>query len=262
MGTLAVGVAHEINNPNHFIMMNAFMLTRIWEDLIPFLDNIQLEKGDFSIGRMAFSQMREKIRELCAGISDGSERIRKIIKELKAFSRQEAPMIDEMVNLNAVVEAASSLLSNLLRKSTHNFSFHPDPAIPDVRGNFQRLEQVIVNLLVNACQALQNKKDAIMVSTSYDRTGGKVMLKVRDEGIGIPAENLSRITDPFFTTKRDLGGTGLGLSVSSRIIADHGAELVYYSDPGVETVATITLPAPSPENKRLCRGCSKGSQVP
>ena len=260
LGIVTSGVAHEINNPNHFIMMNAFMLSRIWEDLIPFLDKIQLEKGTFSIGRMRYSQVREKIKELCAGITDGSERIRKIIKELKAFSRPEAPMVDEMVNLNAVVEAACSLLSNLLRKSTHNFSFHPDPVIPDVRGNFQRLEQVIVNLLVNACQALQNKEDAIMVSTGYDPVGEKVILRVRDEGIGIPAENLSRITDPFFTTKRDLGGTGLGLSVSSRIIADHGAELVYHSEPGVETVATITLPAPSPEKNRPIYECGEGSQ--
>ena len=242
LGIVTSGVAHEINNPNHLIMMNAFMLSRIWDDLLPVLDAVQQEKGDFSIGRMTFCQVRDKLKDLCTGIQEGSERIRKIVKELKEFSRPEVPKVDEVVDLNEVVKAAMRLLANLIKKSTQAFSFDPGQGIPCVRGNFQRLEQVIVNLIVNACQALENKSGAIAIETRYDSAARQVVLTVRDEGIGIPAEILSRITDPFFTTKRDLGGTGLGLSVSSRIIADHGAQLTYRSEPGVETVATIALP--------------------
>lgn len=100
----------------------------------------------------------------------------------------------------------------------------------------------MVNLIVNACQALRTKDKGIQVATTYDQGSNRVSVMIRDQGVGIPAENLHRITDPFFTTKRDSGGTGLGLSISSRIIADHGGTLEYSSSPGVGTVATMTFP--------------------
>ena len=108
--------------------------------------------------------------------------------------------------------------------------------------DFQQLEQVIINLITNSCHALPNKEKGIIISTSYDMDSKNIIINIQDEGIGIPSESLKHILDPFFTTKRDYGGTGLGLSVSYNIIKDHGGELSFTSELGKGTTATIRLP--------------------
>ena len=100
-----------------------------------------------------------------------------------------------------------------------------------------------MNLILNACQALKNSDDGIYIYTGYDRHRGDVVLEIRDEGEGIAPENLVRLTDPFFTTKRDRGGTGLGLSVSEGIIKEHHGALEFASTPGQGTTVTVRLPA-------------------
>ncbi len=247
LGTIVSGVAHEISNPNNFIMLNASLLQQAWNDLTPILDSVCQDRGEFRVGKIRYSQMREKIPLLCSDILEGSRRIKHIVRELKDFARPEEPGITELVDLSEVVNAVVSLLYNLIQGSSKRFFVDLETELPLVKGNFQRLEQVMVNLIMNACQALPDKEKSIHVSTSFKRDTNRVVVRVRDEGMGIPPDTLSRIMDPFFTTKRDSGGTGLGLSISSRIIADHGATLAITSKPGVETLATITFPLFKPE---------------
>jgi polar amino acid transport system substrate-binding protein len=109
-----------------------------------------------------------------------------------------------------------------------------------VAGNARRLEQVLVNLVINACQALESADCAIAIETG--RTDGHVFVRVIDQGRGISAEDLRKITEPFFTTKRASGGSGLGLAVSERIAQEHGGALTFESEPGVGTTATLFLP--------------------
>jgi polar amino acid transport system substrate-binding protein len=144
------------------------------------------------------------------------------------------------VDLNSVINSALSLLSNMVKKSTDRFSLAADQKLPLVKGNFQRLEQVLINLIQNACQALPNRKRGITVSTCRD--GGHVVLSVEDEGIGITPETLPRIMDPFFSTKHDSGGVGLGLAISSTIVKQHGGEMRFISEPGKGTRAEVILP--------------------
>jgi len=98
--------------------------------------------------------------------------------------------------------------------------------------------------ILYACDALQNKNMAISVNTAYDREKSSVRIEIRDEGVGIPADKLANIQDPFYTTKRDKGGTGLGLSVSAGIVKNHGGQLRFSSTPGQGTTATLILPVP------------------
>jgi PAS domain S-box-containing protein len=249
LGTVASGVAHEISNPNNFIMMNASLLAQLWHDLIPILDKICRDQGEFTVKKMKYSQIRERISVLCSGILEGSKRIKHTVRELKDFARPEEPGINTQVDLNEVVKAAVNLLSNLIRKSTNSFAFKAGRRLPPVKGNFQRLEQVMVNLIVNACQALKDRNGVIQIATFFNAADRRVVVTVQDQGVGIAPENLSRITDPFCTSKRDVGGTGLGLSISSRIIADHGATLRFDSTPGVGTVAEVSFPIPEPGYK-------------
>lgn len=242
LGTLVSGIAHEINNPNNFIMLNTPMLQDVWKDVMPILERYYQENGDFKIGGLDFTEMRNYIPQLFSGICDGSNRIKRIVSDLKNFARENPADMNQLIDINFVVKSAITLISNQIKKATKNFSVNYGNDLPNVKGNSQRLEQVIINLILNACQALKNPKKSISVLTYYNVSDHFVMVEIRDEGIGIPSDIIPRILDPFFTTKRDIGGTGLGLSVSSGIIKDHGGELNFTSDKGKGTTVTLNLP--------------------
>mgnify|MGYP006269771505 CR=1 FL=1 len=150
--------------------------------------------------------------------------------------------MSQSVDVNAVLKSAVALLSKMIMKSTNYFSIEYGNSLPLLKGNFQRLEQVIINLIQNACQALRDTQKNILVATSYDDETQRIIIRVEDEGVGIPAEILPHITDSFFTTKAESGGTGLGLSISSRIVKEHGGTLTFASEPGKGTKAEIVLP--------------------
>ncbi len=243
LGTLVSSVAHEINNPNNFIMLNAPLLQEAWESGKPILDEYFEKNGDFILGGLPYSETRDQIPTLFSGILGGSKRIKQIVEDLKNFMRRDSSDMGESVDMNAVLRSAISLLSNLIMKSTSRFTVQYGQDLPPFRGNFQRFEQVVINLMQNACQALAETRCGIFVSTAY-REGAKcLVLKVQDEGRGIPADVLPHITDPFFTTKRDSGGLGLGLSISARIVKEHGGTLTFTSNPGKGTTAEVLLPA-------------------
>jgi PAS domain S-box-containing protein len=242
LGTLVSSVAHEINNPNNFIMLNAPLLKEVWEHVLPILDEYCEKDRDFTIGSVRYAEMRDRILRLLSGISDGSKRINQIVEDLRSFVRRDASDMNQSVDVNAVLRSAISLLSNMINKSTSHLSVHYGDNLPVLRGNSHRLEQVIINLIQNACQALPDVRRGISLSTLYDEKTSCIVVKVQDEGIGISPEVLPHIADPFFTMKSNSGGIGLGLSISSRIIKEHGGKLVFASEPGKGTIAEITLP--------------------
>ncbi len=242
LGTLVAGVAHEINNPNNFITLNAPMLHKAWQSIFPVLEQYYDNTGDFDVGGLPFTMMRERMPQLLAGISEGSGRIKKIVSDLKRFAQPNELLPFEPVDVNGVVKSSLTLVSNLLKNATNNFKVEYGQNIPKVNGNYQQLEQVIINLVQNACQALPDRSKGIYVSTVYQEMSDTVLIKVRDEGVGIPVESLSKVMDPFFTSRRSSGGTGLGLSVSSSIIKEHSGELTISSEEGKGTTFLVALP--------------------
>jgi polar amino acid transport system substrate-binding protein len=141
------------------------------------------------------------------------------------------------------MESAVSLVSNMIKKATNHFSLVLADDLPTLKGNFQRLEQVMINLIQNACQAIPDNRRGIRVSTRFDKEGDCIVVTVEDEGTGIPLDILPHIRDPFFTTRHDKGGVGLGLSISSRIVEEHGGTMEFASEPGKGTVVTVLLRA-------------------
>ena len=129
-----------------------------------------------------------------------------------------------------------------MSNTTHFFVKNLDHNLPLLRGNFQRLEQVIVNLIINACQALPDTSKKIEVSTSINPKDGCVILTVQDEGCGISKDGQRQLFDPFYTTRRDNGGTGLGLSISKSIVEKHNGTIVCESELGKGTCITLKLP--------------------
>lgn len=240
LGVLVSGVAHEINNPNNFISMNAPMLKDAWESIVPILQQYYNEHGDYEIGGVPCKEMLAVIPELFQGIVDGSKRIGAIVADLKNYARKDESAFTDQVCVNESLTEAINLLGSLIKKSTSEFYIELPEHDVWVLGNKQKLEQVIINLVQNACESLQSNSDRIVVSLT--EKNGFAIMEVVDEGYGIPKDQLSQITDPFFTTRRSSGGTGLGLSVSAGIIKEHKGTLEFESVEGKGTTVRLHLP--------------------
>lgn len=234
LGTLVSGVAHEINNPNAYIMLNASLALRQLKDL-------EAGGGGYGIPAAERDVLR-RFGGVMENVYQGSKRIDSIVKRLKDYYRKDQGGRKEPLDVNAVAAKAIEILDVKIRAATRRFRFEPGTSLPQVAGNFQELEQVLINLIENACQSLPDADGQVTVRTSSDGAG-KVVLEVEDTGIGIPAEHLDRITDPFFTTKRESGGTGLGLSLVLSILSDHGGMIRFAPGAGRGTLAMVLLPA-------------------
>jgi signal transduction histidine kinase len=150
--------------------------------------------------------------------------------------------MQDRIDINVIADKAVGLLGNLIKKSTRRFQADLGVDIPVFTGNAQKIEQVIINLIVNACQALPDPNRGVRIATAFDRAENGILIRVSDEGCGIPEALLQRIRDPFFTTKREAGGTGLGLAIVDRIVRDHGGWISFDSAVGQGTTARVFLP--------------------
>lgn len=242
LGELAAGVAHEINNPNALILFNSDLLRKFFTDAMPILEEYFQQHGNFKLSGLDYSEMRSELPHLLSEMFEAANRIKRIVNDLKDFVRYDAPDNQDLIDLNEVVGAAVRLINNTLKHSTDCFEVVYGENLPKIRGSFQRIEQVVVNLIINACQSLPSKDKGIRVTTRYERETERNLLIVMDEGVGISTSDLPHVTDPFFTTKREHGGTGLGLSVASRIVEDHKGSFEFSSIPGEGTTVSLYLP--------------------
>jgi polar amino acid transport system substrate-binding protein len=240
LGVLTSGVAHEINNPNALLLLNLPQLRRAWQDIAPILEQRYREQGDFDLGRIPYSQMRDEIPEMLREMLSSAGRIKRIVADLKDFVRRDEQAAMNSIDLNDVARAAVRLVENPLKNATAHFSLQLQEPLPQVYGNSQRLEQVIINLLLNAAQALESRDQTIELTTCS--TPEAIILEVFDQGRGIAPEHLGQLTDPFFTTKREEGGTGLGLSVSTGIVNEHNGSLEFFSTAESGTSVKLSLP--------------------
>lgn len=241
LGLLVTGMAHEINNPNNFITFNSALLAEAWQSAMPILDEYNRENGDFALGDFRFSEAREIVPRLFSGLLDGSRRIRDIVCKLKDFARQDTGNIHDPIDINKLMRDAVAIIDHVIKNHCENFHLATGCDLPPAMGNTQQIEQVIINLLMNALQALPDKKRGIRVAAGVMEDREHIVITVKDEGIGMPPEVLERLTEPFFTTKSNCGGTGLGLSISASILRENQGKLSFASEPGTGTTATVML---------------------
>ena len=242
LGTLVSGVAHEINNPNQLVLLNARLLADAWSDAAAILDEHEREQGDFLLGGLPYREMRDTVPALIDDMRDGALRIEAIVGDLKDFARPGGSAARTEFSLNDAARRAARLLAHPINKKTARFQIDLAADVPPVKGNPQQIEQVIVNLVGNALEALPDASRGIAVSTRWEADARLVVLEVRDEGTGIAPEHLARLCDPFFTTKSGSGGTGLGLAISSELVRAHGGRLIFASELDRGTLARIELP--------------------
>ncbi|MEA2764833.1 MAG: hypothetical protein QOK07_1237 [Gemmatimonadaceae bacterium] len=234
VGTLAAGVAHEINNPLAAVMGNLDYIAEIVGQL----------GGN---GRATMSPamrdtwMRDEITTPLKDAREAAERVRFIVRDLKIFSRSPTEELKGPVNVKEVMESSLRMAWNEVRHRARLVKNYG--SVPDVDANEARLGQVFLNLIVNAAQAIpegRTEDNEIRVTTRLE--GNRVVVEVADTGPGIPPEIINRVFDAFFTTKGEGVGSGLGLAICHRIVTDIGGELTVWSEVGAGTVFRVSLP--------------------
>ncbi len=246
LGQLVSGIGHEINNPNQFIRGNIKIMRQALEDMLPVVDDHAARNPDFRVARLPYGFFREHILTLVQDMAHGSERIKGIVEGLKRFARRDEGELIDTVDLNTLIEACTRLVHNEVHMHA-TICLDLDPDIPSFTGNAQKLEQVLVNLVVNASQAMpDDSRGKILVRTRLQER--HVVLEVRDDGKGMTPQTLKQIFDPFYTTKRARGGTGLGLAITHRIVEEHGGSIDVTSALGVGTTFTVRLPLDAPQD--------------
>ena len=225
LGKLSASVVHEINNPISGILSLVMLMNRIMED-----GNLQQKDAD------QFSQYLRLMET-------ETRRISRIVSNLLAFSRH-SKMEFGAVKLNQLIEKTLFLNANLLKLHSIKVEENLDPDLPDLTGSEDRLMQVFMNLISNAAEAIEaGRGDRVLsIRTKHVREKGCVSVSFADTGVGIPQENLSKLFEPFFSTKKKGKGVGLGLSVAYGIIQEHGGSIHVQSEEGRGTTFTIELP--------------------
>jgi PAS domain S-box-containing protein len=254
IGQLAAGVAHEINNPIGYVYSNLGTLGKYLADLFRLIDEYgdalkQLDGTPEAERLMALEKqldldfLREDLNALMDESREGITRVKKIIQDLKDFSRAGANEEFQWADLHQGLESTLNIVHNELKYKARVIRHYGE--LPQIECLPSQLNQVFMNLLVNAAHAIPEKGD-ITVSTGSE--GGEVWVKVADTGKGIPPENLKRIFDPFFTTKPVGKGTGLGLSLAHGIVEKHQGRIEVESEVGKGACFTVRLPVrQSPE---------------
>jgi len=222
LGKLAAVVAHEINNPLSGILTYIKLLLKI------------TAKKPFPVSRT------DEMKNYLFVMDTEMNRVTRIVKDLLTFARRSKPRI-ERVNVNSIVEQSLSLLENKIKLQNVNLQTQLDETLPLVPCDFSQIQQVFMNLIINGTEAMSNGGE-LNIKTCHTPDNGFVEIEVADTGTGIPEEHLSKIFDPFFSTKEAGKGVGLGLSIVYGIVNEHKGSIDVKSTKGKGTTFTIKLP--------------------
>jgi len=252
LGEVVAGVAHEINNPNSFITFNLPLLADIWEFMKPLVGEYALQHPETAMGRIPLEELARDVDDILRSLQKGSERISQVVGKLKNFALPDESQKAQPTRINQVVEDTMAIFSGKLKKHAESFQFVLGENLPAVLGYPFKLEQVLANLILNASHAVGGGSNArILISTRYCEALNAVLLEVEDNGKGMTREEINKIFDPFHTTRRKEGGSGLGLSITHKILKEHNALMGVLSRPGVGSRFTVFLPVKAKEQLSL-----------
>jgi signal transduction histidine kinase len=255
LGVLVSSVAHEINNPNQVVLTNSGVIANAWADVADVLDCRDDDTAPGTVAGLPYTEMRETVPRLIRESEESARRIDAIVGEVKNFARPSG-LATELFQLNDVVQRAMHLLTYFIRKRTDAFRVHLADPLPLLRGTPQQVEQIAINLVMNALESLPNRHAGVTVTTSLDAKAHEAVLAVRDEGVGMPREHVARLGEAFFTTKAASGGTGLGIAIASSLVQLHRGHLSFISQSGRGTCATLRLPLAGNTRQPISAGAS------
>ena len=255
VGELAAGIAHEVNNPVNFATNALRALEAYVEDIRSVVRKVQaIDWSDDSVAQEMISDVKElqsdlrfgdiadSLSELVAIVTEGLDRTQRLVSELKNFASPgagEIGWIDVTRGLQSTIQLIRYVVQE--RNVAVHRRFRND--LPEIKGDGRALNQVFLNLLKNACDSVGESGGNVWVSTDVADEG--VVVRIRDDGSGIAAEDLDQLFEPFFSTKAPGRGTGLGLSISRRIVSEHGGVITVESELGIGSTFVVWLPTAS-----------------
>ena len=270
IGQLAAGVAHEINNPIGYVNSNLSSLERYYKQVFGVLDVYEEAEPSISdakvSARIAAAKeeadlrfVREDIAAVMVESRDGISRVKKIVRDLKDFSRVDARQEWQFVNLHEGIDSTLNIVNNEIKYKADVVREYG--TLPEIECLSSQVNQVVMNLLVNAAHAIGEERGRITIRTGCE--GQEAWFEVADNGVGIPVEIQSRIFDPFFTTKAIGKGTGLGLSLSYGIVQKHHGRIEVASAVGRGATFRVWLPVRRAKEKTAMNlVADAGSEVP
>ncbi|HIJ87306.1 MAG TPA: HAMP domain-containing histidine kinase [Desulfuromonadales bacterium] len=236
------GFSHLLNNPLNSIHLASDLLKNYTQDINALFEELsddaeQIPAGFREAGLAVLGDMPPVIQ----GISDSAFRLNQFVSHLAELTGRGATAASRDVDLNRLISLCASMAHHQICVHTSSFCLDLEPDLPVLAGNAEQMQQLILNLLMNALISLPDRSCAVVLSTSYNRATDSVQMRVQDEGVGISTDILPDILKPFFSTWSEYGCMGLGLNVADQIIRDHGGELAIDSELGKGTTMIVTF---------------------
>ena len=243
LGLLISGVVHEINNPNTFISFNLPILREYIEEVLPITDAYAEGHPDLEIANMPYQEFRRDLFKLVENIVHGSHRIDTIVSKLKEFSHIQDDRKLEPVDVKAVLERVTALAHGQIKRMVHKFEAEVPDGLPRIHTAGQCIEQVTLNLLINACQAADKPDSWVRLKASANPDPPYALcIEVSDNGHGMDEETLKHVFDPLFTTKSPKEGMGMGLYLCHSMVEGLGGRIEARSTPGQGSAFKLLLP--------------------
>ena len=243
LGEVVAGVAHEINNPVSFIAYNIPLLEEMWNAIEPILASDGASHPDWGDKGISYVEVSMNMKEIIEEFKIASQRIKRVVSGLKEFARTDESVQKKPVQISEVIQGVLIIVGAQIRKTVSRLDRYIDSNLPPIQGQFQKLEQVIANLLINAHQSIPaDRKGRIIITGRYLERLQAILVEIEDNGAGMDQNTLDHIFEPFYTTRRDKEGTGLGLSISYGLIKDHHGLIGVLSRPGLGSRFSVFLP--------------------
>ena len=242
MGTLVAGVAHEINNPINLILFNLPLLEKMWQDLMPLLDEHMVKSPEKRLGGLPPVFVKQNLPRLISDMEMAANRVAQIVSGLKGFARKSNPAEKWDVQVNKAVANAVRLADATAKKLKIVIEENLASNLPLLHANLQNLEQVVLNLIINALEAIGHDQGKVSIATRFIEQSQSIAIDVTDNGRGINPAVADNIFDPFVTDRQAAGGTGLGLSVTYNLVKAHQGDIHFRTQTGKGTTFTVVLP--------------------
>lgn len=242
LGLMTSGIAHEINNPNSFITFNIPILRRYLEELMPILDDHAARHPEFEVLHLSYDELKEDVFKLLENMEHGSQRINNIVGTLRSFVKKRGSGELHAFDLGALIDKVVTFCQAEIRRKVRSLDLRVPEDLPPMHSDPEDLEQVLLNLLINAVHACDKNDSRIGLKVDRLAATGEVVIEVSDNGSGIEEALLGKVFDPFFTTKPAAVGTGLGLYICHHHVESLGGTIEVESRVGRGSTFRVRLP--------------------
>ncbi len=242
LGTLVAGVAHEINNPINLILFNLPLLEKMWHDLMPVLESHISKAPEKKLGGLMPSFVKENLPRLISDMEMAANRVARIVSGLKGFATKSNPAEKRDIDANKAVNNAVRLAAATIKTSKTVMEMDLSSDLPSLHANLQNLEQIVLNLIINALESIKHDHGKVRITTRFIEKDKSIIIEVSDNGRGVNPKVAEKIFDPFVTDRQTAGGTGLGLSVTYNLVKAHDGDISFKTKSGQGTTFVIALP--------------------